>query len=78
MEEGHKMQSTKEKGQKRKAKRTNNDPQNTSQETNDRETRTQLKARGDSCSGRVDNSCSISGAYRVTIKRQDYYMIFWI
>jgi len=27
MEEGHKMQSTKEKGQKRKDKRTYNDPQ---------------------------------------------------
>jgi hypothetical protein len=50
----------------------------TTQETNDRETRTQLKARVNSCSGRVDSSCSIGGAFRVTTKRQDYYMIFWI
>ena len=52
----------------------------TTQEANDRETRTQLK---DSelmfrKTSRVDSSCSIGGAYHVTTKRQDYYMIFWI
>jgi len=45
-----------------KINRTNNDPQNTTQKTKDRATRTPLKTEVEPrCSGRVGSSCSTSG-----------------
>jgi len=51
-----------------RGKGTNNDLQNTTQKTKDRETRTPLKTGGELwCSGRVGSSCSSCGTRRVTL-----------
>jgi hypothetical protein len=51
---------------KKKDKQTNNYPQNTTQKTKDRATRTPLKTGGDIlCSRRICSSCSISNTRRV-------------
>jgi hypothetical protein len=49
-------------------KRANNDLQSNTQNIKERANRTRLKAGGElRCSGRVSNSCSTSGAHRVTV-----------
>jgi hypothetical protein len=51
-----------------KRKMRNNDPQNLSQKTKDRATRTPLKTRAElRCCGWVIISCSTSGTRRVTL-----------
>jgi len=51
-----------------KEKRTNDYPQNTTQKTKDRATRSPLKTRGElRCSERVGSSCCTSGTSRVTL-----------
>jgi hypothetical protein len=56
-----------------KRKRTNNDPQSTTQKTKGRATRIPLKTGGElGCSGRVGNSYSTSGTHCVTLKFDCY------
>jgi hypothetical protein len=60
--------SKKERQHKSQKKKTNNNPQNTTQKTKDRAIRTTLKTGGElRCSGRVDSSCSTSDTHRVTV-----------
>ena len=55
-------------GRKKKFKRTNNDLQNITHTTKDRETRTPQKTGIElRCSGRVSSSCSTNGTHRVTL-----------
>ena len=59
-----------------KRKRTNNDLQNITQNTEDRATRTSLKTGGESrCSGRVISFCSTFNTRRVTVKRHEHQEI---
>jgi len=58
---------------KKKYKRENNDLQSTTQKTKDRVKGTPLQTRGElRCSEKVSNSCSTSGARRVTLVTSYY------
>ena len=52
----------------KETKGQNNDPQNITQKTKDRATRTKLETEGElRCSGRVSSSCATCNTRRVTI-----------